>query len=242
MEAQLHGLRQSGPYIPNLQPWCSLSAESKSQLLVGASLEQMERAELCAFSSGIILKGVLGVCYELSDGRRVISALYRPGALVDLRRGERAPQGALVALAATDFLAIDSKMLDTAARGRADVAAVLIHQLREQGARMRDHAADIVNKTPMERLAALIFELARFETNSERARTHRIVHIPVRRVDIAEYVGVKPETVSRVIRRLAQEGLISLPDKDHIELIDAPMLRQLANGGRPRRSTRRAYG
>lgn len=203
----------------------------------GANLEQMGRSEVCAFSSGIILQGVLGIRHELSDGRRVISTLYRPGALVDLRRGERAPQGILVALAAVKFLAIDGGVLDATAGERGDVAVMLIHQLREQSARMRDHATDLVNKTPTERLAAVFFELARFEPDSKSAGTRRIVPVPVRRVDIAEYIGVKPETVSRVIRRLEREGLIALPDKDRIELIDAPALRQLANGGRPRQST-----
>lgn len=240
MDQKLQQFEPSVPYIPDLQPWRDLSAESKGQLLEGASLEQMERAEVCAFSSGILLRGVLGVRHELSDGRRVISTLYRPGALIDLRRGERAPQGLLVALAAVEFLVIDAEVLDATAKGCGDVAAMLIQQLREQGARMRDHASDLVNKTPMERLAAIIFELARFEPYCDGDRANRIVPVPVLRVDIADYIGVKPETVSRVIRRLEREGFISLPDKDQIELIDAPALRQLANGGRPRQSTQRA--
>lgn len=246
MDQPLSQVQFTDPYIPgspawpDFPPWSDLSAEARRQILDGARVVRMERTEICEFASGIILEGVLAVRHELSDGRGVISTLYRPGALVDLRRGERAPQGILVALAATRFLAIDSATLDRAVEGRSEVASVLVHQLREQSARLRDHAADLVNKTPVERLAAVIFEFARFKPNGRRGRSRKTVRIPVRRMDIAEYLGVKAETVSRVIRQLEQEGIIALPDRDHIEVIDTPTLRQLANGGRPRQSTLRA--
>ncbi len=226
------------PAFPECQPWRGLSAESKSCLLGGASLFDLERGESPNCATGVVTSGVLGIRHDLSDGRRILSALYRPGAFVDLRRSGRREQGILIALAAAKFLALDGRALDRAVTERREVAAALAGQLREHCAALRDHAADLTNKTPMEKIAALIFEFARHCGGPADQGPQKRVAIHLRRTDIADYIGVKPETVSRVVRRLKKEGLIALPDPDHIELLDRPALRQIANGGRPRRSTR----
>ncbi|WP_367575959.1 helix-turn-helix domain-containing protein [Pelagibius sp. Alg239-R121] len=62
----------------------------------------------------------------------------------------------------------------------------------------------------------------------------------VESVDIADYIVVKPETVSRAIRKLEQVRWIRIPESDQVFLADTPAMRQIANGGRPRQSRKRA--
>ncbi|MEL6243682.1 MAG: helix-turn-helix domain-containing protein, partial [Pseudomonadota bacterium] len=60
--------------------------------------------------------------------------------------------------------------------------------------------------------------------------------LPLLRKHIAAYAGMKPETLSRAMRKLRDADLIreSRMDEDKIELIDLATLRRIANGGRAR--------
>lgn len=134
------------------------------------------------------------------------------------------------------FLALDEAVCEACIANHPDVSSAFITQLREQFARLRDHATDLGFKTPFERLASVLFELRRWPGATLDEQGADTVRIPVRRSDIANYIGIKPETVSRAIRQLEQERLIGLPCGDRVVLADIPSMRRLANGGRPRQS------
>jgi CRP/FNR family transcriptional regulator len=56
------------------------------------------------------------------------------------------------------------------------------------------------------------------------------VEVPMTRADIADYLGLTIETVSRTLSRLKQEGLIAIPTPTHITLCDRDSLEELAAG------------
>jgi len=82
-----------------------------------------------------------------------------------------------------------------------------------------DHPAD-------ERLAAFLLELSeRFAARGFSAATF---HLTMSRVDIANYLRLAAETVSRVLRRLQEQGLIRIDGRE-VELRDLAKLRELAH-------------
>jgi CRP-like cAMP-binding protein len=56
------------------------------------------------------------------------------------------------------------------------------------------------------------------------------VEVPMTRADIADYLGLTIETVSRTLSRLRQEGLIAIPTPTRITLRDRDGLEELAAG------------
>ena len=50
------------------------------------------------------------------------------------------------------------------------------------------------------------------------------------RSDIADYLGLTIETVSRTLTKLKQDGLIALATPDRIEILDRDQLEELAAG------------
>jgi CRP/FNR family transcriptional regulator, anaerobic regulatory protein len=58
----------------------------------------------------------------------------------------------------------------------------------------------------------------------------REVDMPMTRCDIADYLGLTIETVSRTFTKLRQDGLIELPAPTRIRLRDRGRLEQLATG------------
>lgn len=231
--------RQAQPYLPDHAPWNTLSTASTHDLLTNAAILSFDQDHCIDVDLGIVVTGALAVERELADGRRALCTLFHEGNLVDLRRVDRVRQGSLVALTTSRFLALDETVCEASIGKHTDIASAFITQLREQFARLRDHATDLAFKTPVESLASVLFEFRRWPGAASDEQGADTIQIPVRRGDIANYIGIKAETVSRAIRKLEQERLIGLPYGDRVVLADIPSMRRLANGGRPRQSTRR---
>ncbi|HUN98880.1 MAG TPA: helix-turn-helix domain-containing protein, partial [Bradyrhizobium sp.] len=56
------------------------------------------------------------------------------------------------------------------------------------------------------------------------------VDVPMTRGDIADYLGLTIETVSRSLTRLKRSELIALPTPSHIEILDRDGLKEVAAG------------
>ncbi|MCB1491673.1 MAG: Crp/Fnr family transcriptional regulator [Rhodobiaceae bacterium] len=97
---------------------------------------------------------------------------------------------------------------------------------------MRDWVALNNCRTTMERVAALLYTLARRSTNqtcSEREATpHPIISIPISRQDVAAYLGTTRETLSRNIQTLVRKGVVNMLDPNHLELVDEAALYKYA--------------
>ena len=82
-----------------------------------------------------------------------------------------------------------------------------------------------------ERIATFILEIER--RTESRPRQPEAVDLPMNRTAIADYLGLKTETVSRAFTRLIEQRCIALPRPNHVVLLDRPALRALAGGQQP---------
>lgn len=226
--------------LPNRLPWNQLDEPSTRGLLNASYLATLNRHDHIDAELGIVRVGVLAIERALSDGRRVLADLFHEGDLIDLSQSKRVREGQLVALKPSEFLVLDGVRSEISTVGNASIAQVIMLQLRHHLARSRDHAADLVSKTPLEKAASVLFEFQRWPDTNDDDRQRNMVKIPIQRVDIADYIGVKPETLSRIVRQLEGEFLVKVVEQDRILLADIPSLRRIANGGRPRCSTKKA--
>jgi CRP/FNR family nitrogen fixation transcriptional regulator len=62
----------------------------------------------------------------------------------------------------------------------------------------------------------------------DRQNAENVVGLPMQRNDIADYLGLTFETVSRALRVLKDEGMIRVPSASQIEVLDQPALELLA--------------
>jgi CRP/FNR family transcriptional regulator len=80
-------------------------------------------------------------------------------------------------------------------------------------------------KSAAEKLASFILMMAGRD-GSDRSE----VRIPMTRTDIADYLGLTVETVSRTLTKLKHDGVIALPSVYCIQLHDRDRLEELASG------------
>jgi CRP/FNR family nitrogen fixation transcriptional regulator len=74
----------------------------------------------------------------------------------------------------------------------------------------------------VERVAAFFLEM------SERQGGLRQVELPMSRLDIADYLGLTIETVSRVFSKLKSKGVIRLPSLRSVEIVKLQTLQDMA--------------
>lgn len=96
-------------------------------------------------------------------------------------------------------------------------------------ARVLDHLFAIGQKRAHARLAFLLWQLWQRSPNEQQAEGRLI--LPMRRIDIADYLGLTLETTSRAFSRLRRDGLIATDHSQIVELRDIAALRDLAEVG-----------
>lgn len=82
-------------------------------------------------------------------------------------------------------------------------------------------------KTAMERVASFLLLLS---DRAEQALGSKaaVVHLPMSRADIADYLGLTKETVSRILSTLRAARLLRLRALDQVEILDRAMLEQVS--------------
>ena len=155
----------------------------------------------------------------LSDGRRQVGGFYLPGDVFGL---EFAEAHSFSAEAITDARVIVVKRSALTALAGPDGAigrelfAITGRELR----RAQDHVLLLV-KSAQERVASFLLEMA------QRASAGDTVVLPMSRQDIADYLGLTIETVSRTLSGLEHAETIEVPTSRRIVLRNRSALRRL---------------
>lgn len=175
-----------------------------------------------------VSSGVLSLQHLMADGRKSIAALYMQGDIIDLRGISNRNRCNLISLGNSKICRLSPEVFEKITTNNADAQHCILANLREQTFRAIDHSVDMSKKQALEKLASFIFECNPREFNNTKNTV--IAKIPVRRVDLAEYIGVQPETVSRCFKDLQNRGIIKFENLSVITVNNVPALRELANG------------
>ncbi len=166
-----------------------------------------------------VVKGVVRTYMLLADGRRQIGGFYLPGDIFGLEMGDGHTLSA-EAITRCDVLVIRRKALVTLAARDHEVARELWTLTGRELRRMQGHVLLLI-KSAQARVAAFLLEMA------ERAGAGNAVELSMSRQDIADYLGLTIETVSRTFRNLENASAIELPSSRRVVLRDRGALRRL---------------
>jgi len=166
-----------------------------------------------------LVRGTVRAYRSLVDGRRQIGAFYLPGDMFGLESGEKHAFSA-EAVTDTKLLVINrSAVVSLAARDK-EVARQLWALMGGELQRTQDHVLLLI-KTASERVASFLVEMA------ERIQSSEEVELPMSRQDIADYLGLSIETVSRMLTQLESASAIALPTSKRIVLRNRAVLKRL---------------
>jgi CRP/FNR family transcriptional regulator, nitrogen fixation regulation protein len=165
-----------------------------------------------------IVSGTARSYQVLNDGRRQIQGFYFPGDIFGLEVGAE-HASSVEAMSDVTVLVIRRSAILAAATHDSDVANQLWTYTARELHHARSHAMLLV-KTAQERVASFLIQLAdRFSGNA--------VELPMSRQDIADYLGLTIETVSRTLTQFQDEAAIELPSSRRVVLRNRPALNNL---------------
>lgn len=104
----------------------------------------------------------------------------------------------------------------------------LLHRMVMELAFAQEQMLLLGRMSAREKIAHFLLMLSRrAESRGEPASP---LAVPMSRLDVADYLGLTIETVSRTLTSLKKEGLVALPSLGTVELIDRPALGRIAEG------------
>jgi CRP-like cAMP-binding protein len=166
-----------------------------------------------------VVSGAARTYKLLSDGRRQITAFHLPGDYFGLELGDLHSLSA-EAIGDAVVLVIKRSAIVTAAKRDIDVARELWTMTARDLRRVQDHVLLLI-RSAQERVAAFLLEMA------ARVRSDNEVDLPMSRQDIADYLGLTIETVSRTLTQLESNAAIELPTSRRIVLRNRGALNRL---------------
>jgi len=148
-----------------------------------------------------VLTGTVRVYKILQDGRRQIEAFYFPGDIFGMELGAHHASSAEVVSAATITVVRRATLLAAVAKDP-DVSNRLWAHTAQELEQARRHAMLLV-KTAQERVASFLIDIS-------NRLTGEAVELPMSRQDIADFLGLTIETVSRTLTQFQQTSAIEL--------------------------------
>lgn len=167
-----------------------------------------------------VIRGAVRSYKLLSDGRRQIGAFHLPGDVFGLESGS-AHRLTTEAIVDTTVRLVKRRGLEQAAETDVQVARNLWTMTSGDLRHAEDHMLLLGRKTAMERVATFLLEMDR------RLSITEMMALPMCRRDIADYLGLTLETVSRTLSQLQSQGILGFSGARQIVLRNRQRLRNM---------------
>ena len=167
-----------------------------------------------------VMSGAVRVSKLLDDGRRQVTAFHLPGEIFGLELGKEHRFSA-EAISESSILVVKRSTVLALAGRDGEVARQLWTLTADALQRVQDHMLVLGCMNAKERVANFLLQLAK------RVSSGNEIELPMPRQDIADYLGLTIETVSRTMTQLENDATITLPSSRRIVLRNRAALGRL---------------
>jgi CRP/FNR family transcriptional regulator len=174
-----------------------------------------------------VTEGTVKVYKLLGDGRRQITGFLFAGDFLGLTHNESYAYSA-EALAPTRLCRFPRRKLEALLDEMPSLEQRLLVMASHELAAAQDQMMLLGRKSARERVVSFMLMLS--NSAARHGWPSDPVSLPMSRGDIADYLGLTIETISRTLTRLRKQGLIELLDEKHVRLSKLSELREIAEG------------
>lgn len=171
-----------------------------------------------------IISGAVRSYRLLTDGRRQISSFHLPGDMLGLENGATHRFTAEAVIETRIRVTRRRSLLHTMA-GQEAIASNLLTLVTRNLQHAEDHMLLLGRKNAVERVAAFLIEM------DERLSHPSVMILPMSRRDIADYLGLTLETVSRALSSFRDAHMLQFdgPTQRRVVLLDRKALANMDN-------------
>jgi CRP/FNR family transcriptional regulator, nitrogen fixation regulation protein len=197
---------------------------AQTMRLMGATISYPRNSEIFGENEPAeylykVVSGCVRTYKILNDGRRQIGGFYLPGEVFGLSFGDEHTMSA-EAIADSKVLVVKRSALNALADRDPAIGRELFTLTGRELRRVQDRILLLI-KSAQERVAGFLLEMA------ERVFTDNAVELPMSRQDIADYLGLTIETVSRTLTALEGSAAIEVPTSRRIVLRNRSALNRM---------------
>jgi CRP/FNR family nitrogen fixation transcriptional regulator len=167
-----------------------------------------------------VISGAARRCVFRPDGRRQIVDLLLSGDFFGFTAAEEYDFSAEAIGKETVVAAYPRRRIEVAAESDSDLARQIYRTALESISRIQSQLLIVGRITAPEKVGSFILEMA---ARLSRGRSDTVA-LPITRYDIAEYLAVSVETVSRSLSDLKRRGLIQMSGTREVKIIDRDAL------------------
>src|SRR5699024_1090984 len=175
----------------------------------------------------VVRSGAVKSTMLTTDGEEYVLNLHLAGEVIGLNAidNDCYPTSA-IALDTTAVCEIPYQRLEQLGREIPGLQQVLVKLISKELLIEQEMALAIAKRSAQERVAIALVKLA-VRTGGEAGLAKRF-RLPMSRRDLSNYLGLAPETTSRLFKRLEEDCVIAIEERDII-LADIPRLYALAH-------------
>lgn len=173
-----------------------------------------------------LTSGALKLYKLLPDGRRQVTGFMHPGDFLGMSMDDEHAFSA-EALQESKLCWFPRNRFDDFVEEHGPMERELYRMAAHELAAAQQQMVLLGRKSATERLASFLLLLAKRPARLP-GHSATVVELPMSRSDIADYLGLTKETVSRVFSSFRRDRLIRLRAPDEVEIINAEGLEQLA--------------
>lgn len=173
-----------------------------------------------------VTSGIVTVSRSLSDGRRQIMAFVLPGDLCGYLENDGRYAFDGQAITGVETCSFNRERFTAFVNRNRDVAEEVRRGLALRLKLLGKHLSVVGQLSSTERVANFLATMNRAYVS--RHMTTQPLPLPMKRSDIADYLGLRLETVSRAFSKLKKRNIIELED-DEVVILDQSRLHQLSH-------------
>ena len=175
-----------------------------------------------------VLGGTVRLYNAIADGRRQVIDFLREGECFGLTGLERHAYS-VEAIGRVTMVRYPRQQVEAALQANPSLARRLFELACAELRQAQRQMLLLGRKSAEEKIASFLLMLV--ERADDAGEVDDALHIPMSRQDMADYLGLTIETVSRTLTRFRTRGLIALPGRQHVALCAPDRLQALADGG-----------
>ena len=181
---------------------------------------------------GFLLSGLLALTKILPDARRHIVGMLVPGDMYG-RLFEGPSPVRVEALSDAEVLSFPREHLESLLSDSPDAERLFLAGLLDELEAAREWVLVLGGPKVVQRVAAFLLISSRREIFDRQKRGRMLdgpvnLRVQIKRVDLAHYLGARPESLSRAFHELEDEGIIRINDPYDFDVLDLDALIDIA--------------
>lgn len=175
----------------------------------------------------LVIEGVVGMYKLLADGRRQICTFSYPGDIIGLDCvGQHVNSGEALSHAVIRCIPVNA--IEKLISSEPGFGLALFYLTASELADTREQMLSLGRKSAAEKLATFLLRISR--RSQKVGQSGESISIPMKRSEIADFLGLTIETVSRSFTKLKVSRVIKLKANSEVDILDMKKLESMANG------------